>query len=200
DYPATAGTSAALQNNIDLTVIAPGGTEYKGNYFSGGQSASGGSHDIRNVEEVVRLNAPATGAYSVLVDGTNVPHAPQPFALVITGSFANWPPMSGIEDDAIVDGRTFEIKSVSPNPFNPATRIAYTLYSVETGRAHVTLRVVSVDGRVINTLVDRVQDPGHHGVVWNGTDADGFPVASGIYFCDLSYGGERDTRKMTLLK
>jgi len=200
DYPATAGTSAALQNNLDLTVTAPGGTEYKGSYFSGGQSAVGGSYDIRNVEEAVRLNAPTTGAYSVRVDGTNVPHAPQPFALVVTGSFANWPPQSGVESDPVVDGRAFAIEGISPNPFNPQAVISYTLYPVETGQAHVTLRVMSVDGRVVSTLVNRVQDPGRHEIVWNGTDADGSPVASGIYFCDLSYGGERDTRKMTLLK
>jgi hypothetical protein len=200
DYPATAGTGAALQNNLDLTVTAPGGAEYKGSYFSGGQSATGGSYDIRNVEETVRLNAPATGAYSVRVDGTNVPHAQQPFALVVTGSFANWPPQSGVESDPVIDGRAFAIEGISPNPFNPQAVISYTLYPVETGQAHVTLRVMSVDGRVVSTLVNRVQDPGRHEIVWNGTDADGSPVASGIYFCDLSYGGERDTRKMTLLK
>ncbi len=200
DYPATIGTGAALQNDLDLTVTAPGGTQYLGNVMSGGQSIPGGSHDIRNVEEVVRLNAPPAGAYTVAVDGTNVPHAPQPFALVVTGSFANWPPQTGVEDDPVVDGRAFNIEGISPNPFNPAAKISYTLYPVEPGQAHVTLRVLSVDGRVVSTLVDRVQDPGRHEVVWNGTDAGGFPVASGIYFCVLSYGGERDTRKMTLLK
>ncbi len=200
DYPATVGTDVALQNNLDLTVTAPGGVQYRGNVMSGGQSISGGTHDIRNVEEVVRFNAPADGEYRVRVDGTNVPHAPQPFALVVTGSFANWPPQSGVEDDPMADGRAFAIDGISPNPFNPQAVISYTLYSVETGQAHVTLRVLSVDGRVVSTLVDRVQDPGRHEVVWNGTDADGFPVASGIYFCDLSYGRERDTRKMTLLK
>jgi len=200
DYPATAGTGVALQNNLDLTVTAPGGMQYVGNVMSGGQSISGGSHDIRNVEEVVRFNAPTTGEYRVRVDGTNVPHAPQPFALVVTGSFANWPPQSGVDDNQVTDGRAFEIKGISPNPFNPVATIFYTLYPVDTGLAHVTLRVLSVDGRVVSTLVDRVQDPGPHEIVWNGTDADGVPVASGIYFCDLSYGGERDTRKMTLLK
>ncbi len=91
-------------------------------------------------------------------------------------------------------------KRVARNPFNPAARVSYTLYPVETGQARVTLRVLSVDGRIVDTLVDRVQDPGRYEVVWNGTDASGNTVASGIYFCDLSYGGERDTRKMTLLK
>ncbi len=60
DYPATAGAAVALQNNLDLTVTAPGGTAYKGNVFSGGQSATGGSYDARNVEEVVRLASPAS--------------------------------------------------------------------------------------------------------------------------------------------
>jgi len=61
-------------------------------------------------------------------------------------------------------------------------------------------RIVSVDGRVVTTLVDRVQDPGRYSVVWNGRDADGIAVASGVYFCELSYGGEKEARKMTLLK
>jgi hypothetical protein len=200
DYPATVGTSVALQNNLDLTVTAPGGTEYKGNYFSGGQSTPAGSYDARNVEEVVRFMAPAPGTYTVQVDGTSVPHAPQPFAIVATGSFGSWPPQSGVDDGAAVDGRAFEIDGISPNPFNPSAKISYVLHPVGTGRAHVTLRVLSVDGRVVSTLVDRVQDPGRHNAVWNGTDAAGNTVASGIYFCDLSYGEERDTRKMTLLK
>ncbi|MEW6743656.1 MAG: S8 family serine peptidase [Planctomycetota bacterium] len=90
DYPATAGSGRALINNLDLTVTGPTGT-YKGNVFSGGQSVTGGSYDSLNVEEVVRLNNPAAGTYTVRVGGTNVPHGPQPFALASTGRFANWP-------------------------------------------------------------------------------------------------------------
>jgi len=199
DYPASSGAGVALQNNLDLIVTAPGGTQYRGNVFYGGQSTTGGACDNRNVEEVVRLNTPSTGSYTVSVDGTSVPHAPQPFAVVATGSFANWPPQSGV-GEALPAGRAFEFEGITPNPFNPVTKIAYRLAPVETGSARVTLRIVSVDGRVVDTLVDRVQDPGRYDVVWNGTDGDGHAVASGIYFCDLSYGGERDQRKLTLLK
>ena len=200
DYPATAGTGVALQNNLDLTVTAPGGTVYKGNVMSGGQSVTGGSYDARNVEEVVRLNSPPVGAYTVRIDGTTVPHSPQPFALVSTGSFADWPPQTGVGESTEPAGRPFDIEGISPNPFNPSTKITYVLRPVATGLARVTLRVVGVDGRVVATLTDRVQDPGRYQVVWDGTDADGNAVASGIYFCDLTYGGKRDTRKMTLLK
>jgi hypothetical protein len=200
DYPATSGAGVALINNLDLTVTAPGGVDYKGNVFSGGVSTPAGSYDIRNVEEVVRLAAPAVGTYTVRVDGTSVPHAPQPFAIAATGSFSNWPPQSGIEDEPASHGRKFEIEGISPNPFNPTAKIVYQLYPVGTGQAHVKLRVLSVDGRVVRTLVDRVQDPARYEVIWDGTDDAGNIVASGIYFCDLSYGGDRDTRKMTLLK
>ncbi|MFH1502111.1 MAG: S8 family serine peptidase [Candidatus Eisenbacteria bacterium] len=199
DYPASAGAGVAIQNNLDLTVTGPGGT-YKGNVMSAGQSVTGGSYDALNVEEVVRLASPATGTYTVRVDGTTVPHAPQPFALASTGSFASWPEDTGIEDGSSPVGGRSRFTEISPNPFNPFATIRYELEPAPTGHARTTLRVYSVDGRLVATLVDRVQDPGKHSVVWNGTDASGKTVASGVYFCELSYGGETSTRKMTLLK
>jgi hypothetical protein len=201
DYPATAGAAVTLQNNLDLTVTAPGGTAYKGNVFSAGQSAAGGSYDARNVEEVVRLASPAVGTYTVQVGGTTVPHGPQPFALVMTGSFDEWPVQSGV-DDSPAPARTspFRLDSISPNPFNPAATISYELFPVATGQARLTLRICSVDGRVVATLVDRVEDPGRYSVVWHGRADDGTPVASGIYFCKISYGGGEETQKLTLLK
>jgi hypothetical protein len=200
DYPATAGAGVALQNNLDLTVNCPGGTTFKGNVFSGGQSASGGTYDDRNVEEVVRLASPATGTYTVTVGGTTVPHGPQPFALAMTGSFANWPEDTGADYLPLPEGSKCGFSGVSPNPFNPSTTIRYELRPAPTGEARAVLRVYSVDGRLVRTLVDRVQDPGKYSVVWNGTDVDGRISASGIYFCELRYGGERATTKLTLLK
>jgi hypothetical protein len=200
DYPATAGAGVTIQNNLNLTVDGPGGT-YKGNVMSGGESITGGSYDARNVEEVVRLKRPAVGTYTITVSCGSIPHAPQPFGLVSTGSFAGWPPDTGVDHGQVVpSGRPFEIRSVSPNPFNPSATIAYSLLPAPTGTARATLRILSVDGRVVTTLVDRVQDPGRYSVVWNGRDAEGVAVASGVYFCELSYGGEKEARKMTLLK
>jgi len=201
DYPATAGAGVTLQNNLDLTVTAPGGATYKGNVFSGGQSTTGGSYDARNVEEVVRLASPPVGTYTVQVAGTTVPQAPQPFALVMTGSFDNWPAQSGVDDLPIpVGAAPFRIHGITPNPFNPATTISYELFPVALGQARLTLRIYNVDGRLVSTLVDRVEDPGRHTAVWQGQSDDGTPVASGIYFCELSYGGTVETRKLTLLK
>jgi len=65
----------------------------------------------------------------------------------------------------------------------------------------LTLRVYDVAGRVVRTLVDGTMRAGRDlGVVWNGTDDAGAPVASGIYLCRLDAPGLRASRKLVLLR
>ncbi|HSM51452.1 MAG TPA: S8 family serine peptidase [Thermoanaerobaculia bacterium] len=77
-YPAL-GAAVQLVNNLDLEVTAPGGAIYRGNVFSGGVSVTGGSFDLLNTVEQVRFTAPAAGAYTVRVIGTNVPGNGDPY-------------------------------------------------------------------------------------------------------------------------
>jgi len=84
-----------------------------------------------------------------------------------------------------------------PNPFNPTTTIEFTLRE----RSHVTLRVYNVAGQLIATLVDAVRAPGvMHRVEWDGHNAAGQSVASGVYFYRLQTKGFTKTKKMVLLK
>ncbi len=83
-----------------------------------------------------------------------------------------------------------------PNPFNPSTTISFEL--PKTG--HVKLEVFNVNGALITTLVDEVRESGRHDVLWNGKDAKGVSVASGIYFYRLKAGAEVVTKKMMLLR
>jgi hypothetical protein len=86
----------------------------------------------------------------------------------------------------------------SPNPFNPVTKIAY---SVGRDGAHVAVGVYDVAGRLVKTLSDGPAEAGDHVAVWDGTDDAGRPVASGVYFCRLSVDGLwSSARKMVLLK
>jgi len=104
DFPSTPAASPHLNNDLDLTVAAPGGT-FLGNVFSGGVSAAGGGADRRNTLEQVLLAAPAPGAYTVTVRSFNVPDGPQPYALVVTGSLGtNQRPLAnaGRVRDAVV--------------------------------------------------------------------------------------------------
>jgi hypothetical protein len=64
----------------------------------------------------------------------------------------------------------------------------------------VRLDVYDLRGAHVATLVDGVHAGGNGSVTWNGRDASGRPVASGVYFYRLSAGDTRLVRKMVLLK
>ncbi|HKQ19394.1 MAG TPA: C25 family cysteine peptidase [Candidatus Eisenbacteria bacterium] len=85
-----------------------------------------------------------------------------------------------------------------PNPFNPETRIGFTVPGTEQTR--VRMRVYTVDGRLVRTLVSRALDPGYHEARWNGRDDRGEEVSSGVYICRAEIGSASLTRKMALLR
>jgi hypothetical protein len=87
DAPSTETATQNLVNNLNLLVTGPGGVQYRGNVFSGGWSATGGSADSVNNVENVYVQAPAAGTWTVQISGANVPQGPQPFALVVDGNF-----------------------------------------------------------------------------------------------------------------
>lgn len=91
DYPSTDTATVNLVNDLDLTVTGPSGT-YRGNVFSGGWSATGGTADRRNNVENVYLQAPAAGTYTVTISGFNIPNGPQKFALAVDGGTISAPP------------------------------------------------------------------------------------------------------------
>ena len=93
-------------------------------------------------------------------------------------------------------GYVLELYQNDPNPFNPSTRIRYSLPN----RAHVRLDIYDPLGRRVATLVDEVRDAGPNEAVWNGKSDSGATVASGVYFYRLSAGRRVLTKKLLLLK
>jgi hypothetical protein len=89
------------------------------------------------------------------------------------------------------------IDGVFPNPFNPATKIAYT---VPENAGRVTLTMHNVSGQVVRTLVDEELPAGPRTVFWDGTSDDGKALATGVYFAKLATGEQEAFAKMTLLK
>ncbi len=82
-----------------------------------------------------------------------------------------------------------------PNPFTPVTKIGFEL--AQAGR--VELAVYSVDGRLIRTLINEDRHAGSHEAIWDGCDAEGKKVASGVYFYKLAAPGIAESRRMILL-
>ncbi len=89
----------------------------------------------------------------------------------------------------------FTVES-SPNPFNPRLTIRYTLG----GPGHVTMKVYSLRGEHVRTLLDGPVGGTSGTVVWDGTDDRGGGVGSGVYFVETRAGGEVDVRKATLVR
>jgi len=83
-----------------------------------------------------------------------------------------------------------------PNPFNMATTIAYTVPSP----GDVELAVYDVYGRAVRTLLRQRLGAGYHTTVWDGTDANSLPVASGVYFVRMKFKEASSIGRILLLK
>ena len=83
-----------------------------------------------------------------------------------------------------------------PNPFNPETVIAYQLPE----ETEVEISIYNILGQKVKTLVKGRIDAGYHKVIWNGKDADGNDVSSGIYFYKINTDKFSETKKMLLMK
>jgi hypothetical protein len=90
----------------------------------------------------------------------------------------------------------FELSQNYPNPFNQATRVGFELPS----RASVTLDVYNMLGQRVKTLLSGELPAGPHSVEWDGSAADGQPLASGVYLLRLATPGHNSTRKAVLLR
>lgn len=98
-------------------------------------------------------------------------------------TFANLPKTNGL-------GQNY------PNPFNPSTSISFALSEP----ARVELKVYNILGQEVKSLLNNQEAAGAHQVVWDGKDASGKSVSSGIYLYKLVTPSFVETKKMTLMK
>jgi hypothetical protein len=83
---------------------------------------------------------------------------------------------------------------------NPSRNTSVLTYSVPAA-CDVTLRINDVAGRVVRILIRRkARQPGTHRAVWDGTDAAGREVGSGVYFCRLEAGPAAVSRTLIRLE
>ncbi|MFQ5604352.1 MAG: right-handed parallel beta-helix repeat-containing protein [bacterium] len=90
----------------------------------------------------------------------------------------------------------FTLKQNYPNPFNPSTTITFAL--PEAGE--VTLAIYNLRGQLIRTLASSVFTAGVHNLAWDGKDASGLRVASGIYVFRIQANDFVAHKKLLLTK
>jgi len=89
-----------------------------------------------------------------------------------------------------------------PNPFNPSTRIVFSLPVA----GSATMKIFNLLGQEVVTLVNGPLASGTHEAVWDGRDAAGRVISSGVYFYRLEVKGPDGgaaysaMKKMVLLK
>jgi hypothetical protein len=127
---------------------------------------------------VERVNGAARASYP-LSAGETVLTARVPGALSIETIASGFQP------------RSVALRQNWPNPFNPVTTITFDLL----GDARVSLKVYSLLGAEVGTLVDGIVSAGSHSVAFDAKD-----LPSGVYLCRLRTESGTETRKMVLAR
>jgi len=102
--------------------------------------------------------------------------------------------VSAVGDDHSEGPAQFSLQQNYPNPFNPTTKIGFTLAEP----AHVRLSLHDLTGKEIKVLLNEKRGAGAHEVAWDGRDAAGHQVASGVYFYTIRSQSFVETKKMIL--
>jgi len=87
--------------------------------------------------------------------------------------------------------RDYRLDQNFPNPFNPSTKIKYSVPQM----SNVVIKVFDVLGNEITTLVNEEKPIGTYELDWNAAN-----LPSGVYFYQLKAGSFVETKKMVLMK
>ncbi len=140
--PSAANAGTPLVNDLDLTVISPGGGQtFLGNQFNNAASVTGGTADTTENIEMVLVNAPAAGDWTIRVSGAavNVGNPGQGYALVVTADMTEPPPVVGTQDTLVVRVQFSDVafEPPLPNLQNLMTDVADYIDEVSHGQATV---------------------------------------------------------------
>jgi hypothetical protein len=130
------------------------------------------------------LTAPSAGTYTVNAGYRNPSRVWGTTSAVIN--------VTGVDEELVgLKPESYALYSNYPNPFNPSTKIRYAISQ----SAFTILKVYSILGQEIATLVNEEKTPGVYEV-----NFDGLNLTSGTYIYKLQAGNFVDTKKMVLLK
>jgi len=99
-------------------------------------------------------------------------------------------------DDPVVPALVNALQGNYPNPFNPETTIRFS--TAQSGR--VKIDVYNIKGQLVKQLLNENLPSGKHSVIFNGKDAHGRPVASGVYFYRMQAGNFKASGRMIMMK
>jgi hypothetical protein len=118
-------------------------------------------------------------------------------------SEAGCPPFNTTSvDEKNIENIYYKLNQNFPNPFNPTTKINYTVPSAEISlMKFLQIKVYDILGNEVATLVNEEKPAGNYEVEFSaGSCGDGSRLSSGIYFYILKVDNFTECRKMMLIK
>ena len=97
---------------------------------------------------------------------------------------------------ALPDGEGLVLRGAAPNPFNPQTTITFGLDREQ----RVEVAVFDARGRQVAVLADRIFGAGETSLRWDGRDAAGRDLASGVFLVRVRSAGQTRTTKAVLIR
>lgn len=193
DYPGTPGSSPVLVNDLNLMVMNPNGTNYRGNNISNYNSQPGGSFDNLNNIEVVNFTDPVEGQYVITISGQDIPQGPQPFALVVNGNIE----AVGVKEEYYPYSKVqTKLYSVRYLPSTGEYKFSYTLSK----NMDVSVKLVDITGREVRTLARGDQKKGFYKISFSPRDKYGKKLSPGNYFVVLRTDKRTFSQKFVIAK
>jgi plastocyanin len=181
------GGALGLHYSPDQLDVAVGDTvEWVGSFTTHPLSST----SVPEGAATFHVTSGTTFSYPVLVAGTYNYQCDVHFSLGMVGTFAAT--VAGIEQaDNNLQPSGFELAQNYPNPFNSRTIIQFTLPVAQ----HVKLKIYSVTGAEIATLLDESVPAGDYSIPFDAGN-----LASGVYFYRLFTEKFMGTKRFTLVK
>lgn len=124
--------------------------------------------------------------YSVEVDGSGTYHGPISIMVDLDGGESDLPSIP------LHTG----LHNIYPNPFNPNTTISYQLENP----SQVELNIYNARGQMVRTFSSHHASPGYYTQPFDGKDASGNTLSSGVYLVVMTGGRQVSNHKIVLLK
>ncbi|MCA9734612.1 MAG: exo-alpha-sialidase [Deferribacteres bacterium] len=169
-------------------------------YISTGKGIPTEPREAEKIMLSTRLSGLANGDSATisfgLVFGENLEHM-QANANAMDAAYQNFSTETAIGEEVTIAVPTqFELKQNYPNPFNPGTQISFDLPQ----NGEIEMSIFNTSGQLVRQLIKASYTAGSHTVSWDGRDAQGLTVASGLYFYVLRANNFVQTKKMLKLK
>jgi parallel beta-helix repeat protein len=105
-------------------------------------------------------------------------------------------PGDGPQEKPVTPAFPLALGQNRPNPFSASTRIMLS----NPRQQRLTVSIYDVSGRQVRTLLDADAPPGRSWLAWNGEDAKGRQVSSGVYFCRLTAGSDKKVNRIVYVR